>query len=160
MARRVFFSFHYARDSWRVSQVRNCWLTKQGADASPFLDKAEWEAIERQGKHAVRNWIDAQMYGTSVTVVLIGRTTADREWVQYEIRKSHSEGKGLLGIYIHNLQNQHRQTDFQGPNPFDRMFGTVEGVHYPFYRTYDWVYDDGYRNISTWIEAAARDVGR
>jgi hypothetical protein len=159
MARRVFFSFHYARDSWRVSQVRNCWLTKQESDASPFLEKAEWETIQYHGTETIRSWIDSQMHETSVTVVLIGRETADQEWVQYEIRKSHRDGKGLLGIYVHTLPDQYRQTDMQGPNPFDRIFGTVEGVHYPYYRTYDWTNDDGQRNIHAWIEAAAKDVG-
>jgi hypothetical protein len=28
------------------------------------------------------------------------------------------------------------------------------------YREYDWVRDDGYTNISTWIETAARAVGK
>jgi hypothetical protein len=163
MARRVFFSFHYARDSWRVSQVRNSWLTQRDAGASTFLDKAEWEAVERRGKQAVKNWIDSQMNGTSVTVVLIGRETAGREWVHYEISKSYQDGKGLLGIYIHNVQNQQRQTDFQGSNPFDQLYVTDNGVQRPlssYYRTYDWVLNNGYANLANWIEAAARDAGR
>ena len=69
MARRVFFSFHYANDINRSMTVRNSWVT-QGKEAAGFIDKAEFEQIKRQGDKAVHNWIDRQMEGTSVTVVL------------------------------------------------------------------------------------------
>ena len=54
--RRVFFSFHYARDVIRIGQIRNSWLTK--GNASKFLDAADWESIKRNGDDAVRNWIE------------------------------------------------------------------------------------------------------
>ena len=38
-------------------------------------------------------------------VVLIGNKTASRKWVQYEIEQAWKLGKGLVGIYIHNLAN-------------------------------------------------------
>ena len=153
MARKVFFSFHYDRDAWRVSQVRNSWVTKPDHEASRFLDKAEWEAIERQGKQAIQNWIDSQLKGTSVTVILIGAQTSGREWVKYEIKKSNTDGKGMVGIYIHNLKDSAGKTDTKGTNPFTQ-FG------YTKYRAYDWVNDDGYNNLPKWIEAAAKDAGR
>jgi hypothetical protein len=162
VARKVFFSFHFARDSWRVGQVRNSWMVRRG-EAQPFLDKADWEALERQGKQAVKNWIDSQMKGTSVTAVLIGRETAGREWVEYEIDKSIRDGKGLIGIYVHNLKNQYQLTDAKGVNPFDRINVNDKGVLRPasiYYPTYDWVVNDGYNNLPQWIEAAARVAGR
>ena len=64
MARRVFFSFHYVRDNWRVSQVRNSWVTKPDREAAGYIDKAGWEKVERQGDRAIKNWIDAQLIGT------------------------------------------------------------------------------------------------
>ena len=33
-ARRVFFSFHYQRDIWRVNQVRNHWVAKDDRQAA------------------------------------------------------------------------------------------------------------------------------
>jgi hypothetical protein len=42
--------------------------------------------------------------GTSVTVVLIGRQTANRPWVKYEIAQSIAQNNGLLGIHIHHLK--------------------------------------------------------
>ena len=84
MARRVFFSFHYDNDINRSMTVRNSWVT-QGKEAAGFIDKAEFEQIKRQGDTAVHNWIDKQLEGTSVTVVLIGSETLKRPFVQYDI---------------------------------------------------------------------------
>jgi hypothetical protein len=163
MARRVFFSFHYDRDNWRVSQVRNSWVTRPDHEASPFLDKAQWQAIERQGKRAIQDWIDRQMRGTSVAVVLIGQETSGREWVQYEIKKSHEDGKGMLGIYIHNLKDRNGRTDLKGANPSGSFYMEQTGIKTylsSLYKTYDWVNDGGYKNMSDWIEGAARAAGR
>jgi len=42
MARRVFFSFHYEKDIWRASQVRNSWVMKPDREAAGFWDAASW----------------------------------------------------------------------------------------------------------------------
>ena len=89
MVRRVFFSFHYERDAWRASQVRNSWVTKPDREAAGFWDAAEWEKVKKQGDAAIKRWIDKGLEGTSVTVVLIGTETCSRKWVRYEIQKSH-----------------------------------------------------------------------
>lgn len=155
--RKVFFSFHYQRDFWRVNQVRNSWLTQ--GDASRFLDGAEWEKIERQGDRVVKKWIDEQMRGTSVTAVLIGRETSERKYVKYELEQSYKLGKGVLGIYIHDLKDRDGQTEwFGGSNPLGEI---VIGGSFLFPRTladtcqtYNWVSDRGYSNFSSWIEDA------
>lgn len=82
MTRRAFFSFHYKNDVWRANQVRNSWVT-QGKEAAGFIDSAEFEKIKGKGKgdNAVEDWIDEQLKGTSVTVVLIGSETSNRKYV-------------------------------------------------------------------------------
>lgn len=148
MARKVFFSFHYARDSWRVGQVRNSNVVS-GYDKNPFYDKAEWESIKRQGDQAVKNWIERQLNGTSVTVVLIGKETASRRWVKYEIKRSIELGKGLIGIDISKIKDRHGNTDETGVNPLPNG-----------YKRYLWNSDNGRDNLGAWIEAAARQVGK
>jgi hypothetical protein len=148
MARKVFFSFHYARDAWRVGQVRNCNVISQ-LEKSPFYDKAEWESIKRQGDQAVRNWIDAQLKGTSVTVVLVGKETASRKWVKYEIEKSIELGKGLIGIDISKIKDRYGETDDTGANPLP--------TGYPLYL---WNKNNGAENLGNWINKAAEDAGR
>ena len=85
--RRVFFSFHYERDVRRIQQVRQSWVVRQSGEAPPFYDKADFEEAKRRSG-GIQKWIDAQMAGCSVTAVLFGRETYDREWVRYEINKS------------------------------------------------------------------------
>jgi len=119
MVRRVFFSFHYEMDVWRANVVRNSWVTKPDREAAGFIDASEFEEIKRQGEKAVKQWIDNQLEGTSVTVVLIGTETYLRDWVRYEIVKSFDRGNALLGVYIHNIKNQFEMTYIKGPNPFE-----------------------------------------
>jgi hypothetical protein len=160
MARRVFFSFHYERDVWRAGQVRNSWVTKEDREAAGFWDSAAWEEVKKKGTAAVEKWIDDQLKGTSVTVVLIGAETSTREYVGYEIKQSHIKKNGMLGIYIHNLKDSNQKTDTKGANPFDnRTFKDADG-NIIIYPTYDWVNDDGYHKIGDWIEAAAKKAGR
>jgi hypothetical protein len=101
--------------------------------------------------------------GTSVTVVLIGYETNDREYVDYEIEQSYKRGNGMLGIYIHNLKDNEKKTDLKGKNPFDYFSINKNGRKVYFseiYPTYDWVNDDGYNNLGDWIEEAAKKAGR
>ncbi|MDP9314786.1 MAG: TIR domain-containing protein [Chloroflexota bacterium] len=118
MARRVFFSFHHKRDSWRIGQVRNCGLGRD-REAVGFWDAAEWEKLKLQGETRVRNWIDDNLTNTSVTAVLTGYETWQRPWVRYEIIKSFEKGNGLVGIDIHNIKTQYLETDPRGANPFE-----------------------------------------
>jgi len=163
MVRRVFFGFHYRRDIWRASQVRNSWVTKPDREAAGFWDAAEWEKLKKRGDEAVKRWIDKQLEGTSVTVVLIGAKTSSRKWVRYEIKKSHKDGKGLLGVYIHKLKDKDGNTDEKGDNYFGVIGKDKDGKNVYFwqlYPTYDWVDEDGYENLGNWVEKAAKKAGR
>lgn len=162
MARRTFFSFHYERDVWRAGQVRNCWVT-QDRESAGFWDSASWEEVKKKGQAAVEKWIDDQLNNTSVTVVLIGAQTYERDYVGYEIKQSSNRGNGLLGIYIHNMKDVNSQTDTKGQNPLSKWQKEQNGRQVllsDIYPTYDWVNDDGRKNIATWIEAAATKAGR
>jgi hypothetical protein len=162
MARRTFFSFHYERDIWRATVVRNCWVTQDRQDVG-FFDASLWEEAKRKGKEAIEAMIDRALDNTSVTVVLIGAETSSREYVGYEIKQSHLRGNGMLGIYINGILDQNRRPDVKGTNPFDgwtiqRNGRTVRLSE--IYPTHDWVAGNGYQNCGTWIEAAAKAVGR
>src|SRR6185295_9167173 len=162
MARRVFFSVHYDRDVARVAQVLNSGVALgRGDTACGVLDSDEWERIRSGGDYAIVRWIDEQLRGTSVTVVLIGTETANRQWINYEIVESVKRGNGLLGVYIHNLRDRDGLTTAKGQNPFDfltfRNTGAKLSRTYP---TYDWVQQDGRRNLARWVEAAAKQADR
>ncbi len=146
MARRTFFSFKY-KDVSRAMVVRNSWVT-QGKEAAGFIDAADFEAIKRKGDLAIKAWIDNQLKGTSVTVVLVGEKTCSSRWVKYEIKKSIEIGNGLLEIDVSKIK------DLQG-NTSDRC-GKIPND----YKFYLWDKDDGYNNMGDWIEKAATDAGR
>jgi len=160
MARKTFFSFHYGNDVARANQVRNSWVTN---DSAGFVDKADFEKVEKEGDAAIKRWIKAQLSGTSVTVVLIGSQTSERDYVKFELQESYAKGNGMLGIYIHQCKNLAGLTSSKGSNMFGEIGRDSGGKAVYFssaYKCYDWVDDNGYSNLSSWIEAAAKQAGK
>jgi Cft2 family RNA processing exonuclease len=162
MTRKVFFSFHYSRDVRRIVQVRNSWVVRPEGEAQPFYDKAEFEEAKKSAG-GIEKWIEQQLKGTSVTVILFGAETYDRKWVRHEIERSYELKKGMLAIDIHRIKDPQKGTDVQGKNPLDYWSIERDGRKVylsEIYETYDWVNDDGYNNLSSWIEKAAKAAGR
>lgn len=119
----VFYSFHYDRDVHRVQLIEN-----MGAlEGQTILNHQDWEQIKRGGDPAIKNWIDKEMKYKTAVIVLIGKETASREWVRYEIEKAWDDKRSLLGIRIHGLSSM-GTVDSAGANPFDKVSG-VTGVH-------------------------------
>lgn len=114
MAKSVFYSFHYKRDANRVQLVKNI----NALEGQPVLNAQDWEAVRRQGKQAIKKWIDEQMKYKKAVIVLIGAETANRPWVQYEIEHAWKIKKPLLGIRIHGLASFSDGADEEGPDPF------------------------------------------
>ena len=158
VTRRTFFSFHYKPDNWRAAEVRNIGAVEGNA---PVSDN-DWETVTKGGDVAIQKWIDDQMYGKSCAVVLIGSQTAGRKWIDYEIKKAWDAGKGLLGIYIHNLKNQNGDHASKGKNPFDgftvqdeKLSGIVKAYDPP-YKLSTNVYAHIRDNMADWVEEAIR----
>lgn len=110
MAHRVFYSFHYAQDNWRVAMVRNIGAIEGN---KPAQDN-DWETVKKGGDAAIKRWIADQMRGRSCTVVLVGKKTAGRKWINHEILKSWSDGMGVVGIHIHGLRNSENRVSAKG----------------------------------------------
>ena len=160
--RRVFFSFDWD-DVWRVNQVRNSWVTKGNYTSAGFVDSVDIEKVKKATEQAIKNWINKQLEGTSVTCVLIGRQTANSKWVKYEIQESIEKENGLIGVYIHNVRDMHGHTSIEGKNPFacpPFNFQPTLKMIYPCCYYYDWVNDNGYQYLGNWIEEAARQANR
>lgn len=117
MTRRVFYSFHYQKDSWRVHQIRNIGKIEGDIKALPN----QWEEIKRSGDRAIKNWIDHNLVGCSCLVVLIGEETANRKYVLYEIERAWNKGIGVLGIHIDQLKDRYGYTSRKGDNPFKKF---------------------------------------
>jgi hypothetical protein len=115
--RKTFYSFHYNNDVFRVQQIRNIGALEDNKPVSAN----EWETVKKGGNEAIEKWIDDNMKYRSCIVVLIGEETASRPWVNYEIKKAWGDGKGLLGIYIHNLKDPNSGKCNKGINPYDQF---------------------------------------
>ena len=146
MARKVFFSFKY-EDVHRAMNVRNSNVIG-GVIKSGFIDKAEFEKVERDGDKAIKNWIDNQLHGTSVTVVLIGANTNLSKWVKYEIDQSIARGNGILTIDVSKIKSLDEQTT------------TCCSLRVKGYPHYQWNNDKGRENLGNWVEAAAKAAGK
>src|ERR1700682_5057017 len=103
MARKVFFSFKY-EDVSRAMIVRNSDVIR-GDQKAGFIDKADFEKVKKGGDQAIKNWIDRQLDGTTVTRGLVGAETCASRWVEYEIEASKKRGNGLLGIDISKIKD-------------------------------------------------------
>ena len=156
--RRVFYSFHYKQDATRAAQVRNIGVVEGNKPASDN----EWEQVKKGGDKAIKNWIDNQLKGRSCTIVLIGEKTAGRKWIKYEIEKSWNDGKGLVGIYIHNLKDLNGNQSNKGRNPFEdftmkrdgKKLSSIVKAYNPPYTDSKKVYNYIAENLEDWIEEA------
>lgn len=163
MTRKAFFSFHYKNDVWRANQVRNSWVTKDDKEAAGFIDAAAFEKVKKDGDAAIKKWIRDQLVGTSVTVVLIGSETNNRDYIKYELQQSYQKGNGLVGVHIHKLKDKDGNTSSKGETTFGELGKSDKGESIYFFevaKIYDYVDDDGYSNMGKWIEAAAKKAGK
>ncbi len=160
MARKpVFYSFHFGNDVFRVQQIRNM----GGVDGNAPVSPNDWEEVKRKGVASIQKWIDDNMKYKQCVVVLVGENTAQRPWVQYEITKGWSDGKGVFGIYIHNLRDPKTGTCNQGANPFDsikfddgRLLSRVIQCHNP--NPLD-AYNSIKANLDGWVNQAIAQRG-
>lgn len=160
--RQVFFSFHYAKDNWRVAQVKNMGIV----DDSSTWSANDWEEVRYKTDSKIKEWIDSQMAMRSCVVVLIGSETSSRKWIKYEIEKAYELGKGIVGVYIHNLKDSNGNQSSQGANPFYSVLNSegksllnyVECYNPPHSASVG-VYNDIKDNLSAYIERAIANVG-
>lgn len=152
--RQIFYSFHFDNDVMRVQQIRNIGALEDNKPVAPN----DWEEVKKKGDAGIKKWINDNMDYRSSVVVLVGEETANRPWVKYEIEKAWNDGKGLLGIHIHNLKCPRNGTCNKGPNPFDGFnfkdgtkLSSVVKCYNP--KSMD-AYNDIKDNIEAWIEDA------
>ena len=150
--RQVFYSFHFNNDVLRVQQIRNMGVIEGNEPVS----KNSWEEAKKKSG-GIEKWIDDNMKFRSCVVVLVGEDTANRPWVKYEIKKAWKDGKGLVGIYIHNLKDPNTGKSKKGTNPFEQYTIGEKNLS-SIVKCYNPKSDDAYNdiaaNLSDWIEEA------
>ncbi|MBP9102219.1 MAG: TIR domain-containing protein [Chitinophagaceae bacterium] len=156
MPKKVFFSFHYVPDNWRVSQVRNIGVIEE----NPAASDNKWEEVKGGGDKAIQKWIDDNMSGKTCVIVLIGNGTANRKWINYEIEKAWKDKRGIVGIHIYELKNKDSEKGKKGNNPFDyvsvdgKKLSSLVKVYDPPQVDSKEVYNHISENIGKWIDEA------
>lgn len=123
MAKNVFFSFHYDDVvSFRANVVRNSGILKRNAGNHIFSDGSIWEESKSKDPSDLKKLIQKSgLYGTSISVVLIGEKTSERRWVKYELVKSFEKGNGIIGIHINRIRGKNGYITQKGNNPLDKI---------------------------------------
>jgi hypothetical protein len=138
----------------RVQQIRNIGAIE---DNKPVSEN-DWEEVKKKGETGIKKWIDDNMNYRSCVVVLVGENTAERPWVKYEIMKAWNDRRGLLGIYIHNINCPRNGKSYKGSNPFDQFTLDDGSKLSSKVNCYNPSSGDAYKdiknNLETWVETA------
>jgi len=100
--RHVFISHHHADDS-RVDQLTNL-LSRAGNDvrnSSVRMKPANQRRFDegRVSDDTIRRLLRMKISWASTVVVLVGKETHTRPWVNWEIAQAHAQGKRIVGVY-------------------------------------------------------------
>lgn len=155
--RQVFYSFHYKNDVMRVSQIKNIGVFERNTPVSAN----EWEEVKRKGEASIKKWIDDNMNNRSCVIVFVGEETSERKWVKYEIQKAWNDGRGVVGVYIHNINCPSNGKSKKGKNPFNEFTMERDNAKLStIVKCYDPnplnAYKDISENLESWIEEAIK----
>src|SRR5271169_3219846 len=115
--RHVFISHHHA-DNDKVDQLTDL-LTEGGSDvrnSSVRMKPANQRRMdERQVKdETIRRLLRMKISWAGTVVVLIGKDTHSRPWVNWEIEQANKQGKRIVGVYVRG------GTDADIPTAFEK----------------------------------------
>jgi len=99
MARRIFISCDY--DDRMKAKGFNLLRWSKNVRVE-FVGRHLLDPVDSKNADYITRMIKEQLKGTSVTVVLVGRHTAESEWVAKEIDWSLEKGNGVLAICLEN----------------------------------------------------------
>ena len=139
MNKNIYLSYDRLNDIWRTHVLAQV----VGGLIRPriMIPSADWSDI-KGAKTEIRHFLET----TTVTVVLIDSKTSEQPWVEYELAQSIARGNGLLGIYIHCMEDHSGNASFRGLKPF-----VQDGICFP---AYDW--DQNPRHFWREVRAAAK----
>jgi MTH538 TIR-like domain (DUF1863) len=200
--RQVFFSFDYDEDHNRADVVYASWrtLVADSSAGASFVDSSIRKKAKALGDENVKRLICDGIGQTSVTCVLVGAHTWERQWALYEIAQSVERGNGLLAVRINGIVDAPTlQTSAAGRNPLAYMgLGKAKDGQYFIFENssaqwiryhdhplpvakpsylpemsvgyvqpltvglleYDYIKQDGSKNLLAWINRAAQSAGK
>jgi hypothetical protein len=95
--RRVFISYQHS-DLMKAKGL-NLMRYNDNVDVN-FIGRHLLTPVNSHDPNYISRKIREQIKGSSATIVLIGKDTAESSWVEKEIEWSREQGKGIIGIRI------------------------------------------------------------
>lgn len=112
--RNIFVSHYHGDDehvdklakllAGRDFQIRNSSL-RSNDDTQVWADTVKDETI--------RNRLRDQISWAGAVVVLIGKKTAERDWIDWEIEEAHRQGKPIVGVFTQGATDADLPENFQ-----------------------------------------------
>lgn len=105
----VFISHHH-KDDAHVDKLTNL-LSKSGFNIRNSSIRAKPTNQQRLDKGLVkeatiRRLLRMKMSWAGSVIVLVGKETHSRSWVNWEIEEAHRLGKNIVGVYEHGLKDK------------------------------------------------------
>jgi hypothetical protein len=94
--RSVFISFA-GEDLNRVNALRA--QAKKEDSELEFVDRSLKEPFDSKNTEYIKRGIRERIRQASVTIVFVGNSTAQSEWVNWEVEESLRQGKGVIAMY-------------------------------------------------------------
>lgn len=157
---KVFFTFDYENDFFRANVVRNAWVSRYG-QAEGFWEDDVCQKLKQNDESYIDPIISQTIEKSAATIVLIGTKTSELNYVRYAICQSRLRGKGVVGIYIHNIKDESGKKAAIGSSRFgeiDKDENNESLFFWQLYPLYRWVIDDGESHLMTWVKKACNKI--
>lgn len=134
--RHVFISHHH-KDDAEVDKLTKL-LSGKGYDIRNSSIRAKPANLERLEKgrvkpEVIRRLLRMKISWSGAVVVLIGRETHSRQWVDWEIEQAHEQGKRIVGVWAQGSTeadlpvNLHKYADAVVGWQSDRIMDAIDG---------------------------------
>jgi len=138
--RKNLFISHHSVDEPHIGKLKDL-LSRKGYDVrNGSIDSTKPNAATNP--EYIKSLLRPQVNWAGTLVCLIGRETANREWVNWEIKQAHLQGKQIVGVFLHggsdadvpeNLNKYgHSLVTWRGDDVIDALEGDTK-----------WCKDDG-----------------
>lgn len=114
----VFIS-HYGKDDKHIRKLKNLLEKKSYTLKNSSIDSTK--PNKASNPEYIKQLLRSRIRWAGTTIVLIGPKTHTREWVNYEIERSHKSGNRIVGVYIHG------ESDAKVPDAFEKYGDALVG---------------------------------
>lgn len=136
-SRNIFIS-HHGKDDRHVLGLKER-LTSQGYTIRNSSVDSTKHTDVRPSDRIIQTTLKNGISWAGTFICIIGEKTHTRDWVNYEIKQAHLQGKRIVGIYKHGCKDDVKlPAEFEkygGPplgwNSLDKLIDVINGINVP-----------------------------